>query len=234
MDLIVVIPSRGRPGQAAALVDAIRDTSGVNTFCAVAVDADDPALPDYYQALRNRAIGSVVEVEGDGGHVGAINAGANAALKWSPGVKAIAKLDDDHMPKTNGWAKLLLEALDGIGGGIVYGDDLLQHSRLPTAPVISASIVEALGWMALPSLRHMYCDNVWLELGNAAQCLKYVPWVQIEHRHFLNGKAPVDPTYELSNNDERYAVDGAAFRAWMTGGLAADVAKVRAALGKGD
>jgi hypothetical protein len=232
MDLFVVIPSRGRPGQAAALVDAIRDTSGVNAFCAVAVDSDDPALPDYYQALRNRATGSVVEVDGDGGHVGAINAGARKALEWSPGVKAIAKLDDDHMPKTHGWAKLLLEQLDKLGGGIVYGDDLLQGSRLPTSPVISAAIVEALGWMALPSLRHMYCDDVWRELGKAADCLKYVPWVQIEHRHFLNNKAPIDATYGLSNNDQRYAEDGAAYQLWIREQLAADAATVRKALGK--
>jgi hypothetical protein len=234
MDLIVVIPSRGRPGQAMALVDAIGRTAQANTFCVVAVDSDDPAAREYELACRGRGNAVVALDPEPAGHVGAINFGASVALDLSPSVKALAKLDDDHMPKQLGWDKLLLEQLGILGGGIVYGDDLLQGSRLPTAPVISARLVEALGWMALPALRHMYCDNVWLELGNAAGCLKYVPWVQIEHRHFLNGKAQVDETYALSNNDERYAVDGAAFQAWMADSLAADVAKVRAVLGKGD
>lgn len=229
MDLIVVIPSRGRPGQAAALVDAISTTSEANTFCVVSVDLDDPTVEEYETAMRGRAR-AIVHRTTPSGHVGAINAGMGRALVFAPDTKAIAKLDDDHMPRTHGWDRLLLEQLDKMGGGIAYGDDLLQGARLPTAPVISTSVISALGWMALPSLRHMYCDNVWLELGNAAGCLKYAPWVQIEHRHFLNGKAPVDPTYQLSNNDERYAVDGEAFRAWMADGLAEDAAKVRAAL----
>lgn len=233
MDLVVVIPSRGRPSQCAALVDAVRDTTQTSVFCVVSVDADDPALEGYESSMRGRGNATVHVVAEPAGHVGAINAGAKWALE-SASPKALAKLDDDHMPLTNGWDKILLDELGLIGGGIAYGDDLLQGSRLPTAPVISASIVQALGWMALPSLRHMYCDDVWRELGTAADCLKYVPRVHIEHRHFLNRKAQVDATYALSNNDERYAADGAVYQAWMDDGLAADAARIRTALGKGD
>lgn len=231
MDLIVVIPSRGRPGQAAALVDAIADTAEANTFCVVSVDSDDPTVDGYESAMRGRAR-AIVHIAEPAGHVGAINNGIGRAFVLAPDVLAFAKLDDDHMPRTRGWDRILLEELDAIGGGIVYGDDLYQHEALPTAPVVSARIVTALGWFAHPGLRHMFCDDVWRELGLAAGCLKYVPRVHIEHRHPLAGKAQWDETYLLSNVEERYAEDGAVYRQWLGEGLAADAEKVRAVLGK--
>ena len=102
MDLIVVIPSRGRPGQAMALLDAIAHTAQANTFCVVAVDADDPTARDYELGCRGRGNAVVAVNPEPSGHVGAINFGAAVALDLSPSVKALAKLDDDHMPKQLG------------------------------------------------------------------------------------------------------------------------------------
>ena len=88
-----------------------------------------------------------------------------------------------------GWDRLLLEALDKLGGeGIAYGNDLHQGEALPTAPVISSGIVGALGWMMGPGLKHMHVDDVWRDLGQAAGCLAYVPEVVIEHQHPDAGK----------------------------------------------
>lgn len=229
-DLVVVVPSRGRPGQAAALADACAQTCTADTWLIVAVDADDPTLPDYDAAMVGRPHAFVHTVETPGGHVAAINAGAREALNWKTPTYALAKLDDDHMPRTYAWDAMMLAALDAMGGtGIVYPNDLLQGENLPTAPVISADIVRALGYMAPPCLTHLYCDNWWKALGDAAGCIRYLPEVIVEHRHPTAGKAPWDAGYARANDPAQYQRDGHAYGRHLADGAFADeVAKVKA------
>lgn len=230
-DLVVVVPTRGRPGQAAGLARALERTCTADTWMIAAVDADDPQLRTYDSALRYLPKALVHAVSQPAGHVRAINAGAREALRVF-GIRpaAIAKLDDDHLPLTVGWDAMMLAALDVLGEGIVYGDDLLQSERLPTAPAISTGIVQTLGWMGPAALQHMYVDNFWLDLGRDAGCLRYLPDVVVEHRHPFAGKAAVDDGYRRVNTSEQYERDGAAYQAWLADplGHAAAVAKVRA------
>ena len=46
-DLVVVVPTRGRPENAHALRRAFKDTCTADTALVFAVDADDPALSGY-------------------------------------------------------------------------------------------------------------------------------------------------------------------------------------------
>jgi hypothetical protein len=47
----------------------------------------------------------------------------------------LASLGDDHRPRTKGWDRRLIDAIESLGGapGIAYGDDKLQGAALPTA-----------------------------------------------------------------------------------------------------
>jgi hypothetical protein len=149
--------------------------------------------------------------------------------------RAFASLGDDHVPRTQGWDGLLLDALCDLndsGTGIAYGDDLHQGQRLPTAPVVSADIVEALGWMCEPSLAHMYVDNVWRDLGRGAGCLAYVPGVVVEHCHPDAGKASPDGTYAESRSAE--TADREAYGRWQRERMADDAAAVKALLADRD
>ena len=227
-ELVVIVPSRGRPGQAAELAEVCSHTCSADTRLVIAVDADDPALPDYDRALLDYGSAYVAAVDPPAGHVGAINAGAREALRWKSRPYALAKLDDDHRPRTKGWDAMMLAALDQMGGaGIVYGNDLLQGQNLPTAPVISTNIVQALGYMGPPCLTHLYVDNFWLDLGRQAGCLRYLPEVVIEHMHPMAGKAAVDDGYQRVNAPQQYAADGGAYERYAAGQLLEDVAKVR-------
>lgn len=231
-DLAVVIPSRGRPDQAARLVDQIEQTRSADIDVVVVVDHDEPLIAEYERALAKADALLLRPAAGSrGGHVAAINAGALDALRWQPGPTAIMKLDDDHWPVTPGWDRLMLEALEQLGGvGIVYGNDLLQGERLPTAPMISASIVRTLGWMGPPELQHLYVDNAWLDLGRDTGCLRYLPDVITEHRHVIAGKAPMDEGYERVNAPERYQLEHALYSQWRYGPLGRTAAcrKIRA------
>lgn len=228
VDLAVIVPSRGRPQAAAELAQTCEQTCTADTWLIVAVDADDPTVAEYDADLVHHPHAIVHVVKEPAGHVGAINAGAAEALRWKDSPFALAKLDDDHRPRTHGWDAAYLAALRELGTGIVYGNDLLQGANLPTAPALTADIVRELGYMGPPVLAHLYVDNFWHDLGRLAGCLRYLPDVVVEHMHPIAGKAAVDDGYLRVNSPQRYATDGAAYGTYAAGQLRADVAKVRA------
>jgi hypothetical protein len=231
-DLIVITPSRGRPDRLRDMLDAATGLMQARTLIVAATDTDDPHADAYRKALEpfmgnflgtdwvHRITGSRRTLSGWTNAVAALYAGKT---------RAFASFGDDHLPRTPGWDRLLLEAISRMGGtGIAYGDDTIMGERLPTAPVISADIVDALGWMALPSCRHMCIDLAWKDLGLGADCLAYVPEVTIEHRHWGVGKSALDETY--AEAEARHQDDRDAHAAWQADekGMAADIRKIRA------
>lgn len=224
-ELVMVVPSRGRPRAVAELMDWVEATALADTKVLVAVDADDPAMDEYAEELSHTDASLFVS-PADSGHVGAINSAALYALT-SLKPFAIGKLDDDHRPRTKGWDTGLLTALRTLGTGIVYGNDLFKGRTLATAPVMSADIVQALGFMGPPVLRHLYVDNYWLDLGKRSGCLKYVPGVVIEHVHPAAGKADMDEGYARVNAPEAYDRDGMAYAEYLNDQFQFDVETVR-------
>lgn len=223
-DLLIITPSRGRPQRLREMLDAVFATAEADTDVAVAIDDDEPA--DYspaWQVKHNRVIWFT-------GHRNTLSRWTNR-LALDPDIggkyRALASLGDDHIPRTPGWDRLLLEAIDRMGGtGIAYGDDTIMGERLPTAPVISGDIVKALGWMMLPACSHMCVDLAWKDIGLGADCLAYRPDVTIEHMHWGVSKSALDATY--AEAEARHQEDRDAYAKWQAERMAADVAKVRA------
>jgi hypothetical protein len=216
-DLLIITPTRGRPHNAQRLAEAVAATATACTDLVFAVDHDDASYDHLSLGARM--------IHGPGKSCPAWS--NEIAAGWGPGYRAVASLGDDHLPRTPGWDTLLLAAIDDMGGtGIAYGDDIGQGENLPTAPVISADIVAALGWFFLPSVRHLFADNVWLDLGREAGCLRYVPEVVVEHLHYSRGESPRDATYDASAGTWEH--DEAAYQQWRRDQMAADVAKIRA------
>jgi hypothetical protein len=223
-DLEVIVPSRGRPERLRhMLTESLRLSTAATEFT-VCLDSDDDSGYD------------AVAWEGNfGSRVHWIRGPRMTLTGWTnllagrmwPHRKALASFGDDHVPETPGWDSLLLAALDRMGGtGIVYGDDKLMGENLCTAPVVSADIVAALGWMFEPSMQHMCVDCVLMDVGREAGCLAYVPEVITRHVHWCNNGAPMDATYAAAEavkeaDRERYAT-------WQSDRMAADIAKVRA------
>lgn len=217
-DLVVVVPSRGRPTHARAMLAAFETTCTAGTQLVFAVDDDDPLAARYPEELTallpSRSMNEALNL---------------SAVALAGDAFAVGFMGDDHRPETVGWDQAYLDALRGLGTGIVYGDDLLQGERLPTQCAMTADIIRALGYMTPPSLTHLYLDNFWLSLGTKAECLRYLPDVVVEHVHPLARKAQWDDGYARVNSSAMYARDEAAFNAYCaSGGFAADVAKVRA------
>ena len=205
-NLVILTPTRNRPHNIAELMQSLKDTKTEADFIAI-VDDDDPQMDAYLQLGCD-----VLMVEKQGkGMAKPLNF---AAHQFADKYRHFAFLGDDHRPRTENWDVKLVQALDEIGTGIAYGDDLIQGEGLPTAVAMSGDIVRALGGMTPPDMIHLYLDNFWLQLGNDTN-KKYLPDVIIEHLHPIAGKAQWDEGYRQVNAEEVYSADAKAFRDYM-------------------
>jgi hypothetical protein len=143
------------------------------------------------------------------------------ATKHAEDYEYLAFMGDDHRPRTEGWDRILANAI-GERPGVAYGDDLLQGANLPTAVLLSADIVRKIGYMVPPSLVHMYMDNFWKEFGQRIGNLVYKEDVVIEHLHYLAGKAINDLQYQEVNNAAVYETDRIAYEDYKATQMDAD------------
>jgi hypothetical protein len=232
-DLVVIVPSRGRPEAAHELCRAFEETCVLDTQLVFAIDERDVGSIHDYPFVNQTTTWwspSSTMVEALNMRSADLVSGEMSEGLVPPSF-AIGFMGDDHRPRTLGWDRAYVDALSDLGTGIVYGDDLFQGRRLPTQCAMTADIVRALGYMAPPALTHLYVDNFWLSLGEQAQCIRYLPDVVIEHRHPVVGKAQWDEGYQRVNDGTMYAKDSAAFADYCRTALAEDVAKVRALRG---
>jgi hypothetical protein len=131
-------------------------------------------------------------------------------------------MGDDHLPRTQGWDKAFIQALN-LDQGIAYGNDLLQGENLPTAYAMTRSIVNELRGMTFPGCIHLFFDNFVKELGIDLKCLKYLPNVIIEHLHPVAGKAEMDEGYERVNQPLWYEQDLLTFQKYIRSAEYADL-----------
>lgn len=228
MRALVIVPSRGRPSNAARLIDAWYATNAFDVADLLfALDEDDTTLHEYGYA-----------VSGSDSSVDAIVGGRETMVNWTNGLAlakahkyfALGSQGDDHVPRTQNWAQTYMNTLIEMGTGVVYGDDGLQRSNLCTEWMMTSDIVRAVGAMIPAPVAHLYADNSVMLLAHNAGVLRWIPGVKIEHMHYVNGKSTEDDGYRRVNAPERWRDDGLAFGAWRNGRMAEDVAKVRALL----
>ena len=218
--LTVLMPSRGREAQATEAYAAFTATRlAQSTEMLIVLDWDEPG----YEGLP------VMRIRHEGGMGNALN-GAATYIAEQGHATIIGFCGDDHRFVTQDWDVYVTAANVGLGGGVVYGNDLLRGEDLPSSVFLDARIVRALGWMALPGATHLYFDDTWRELGRAMGRIKYLPDVHIEHRHPVAGKAEWDENYARVNAQTVYDHDAAIYHAWTAERLAEDAAKALAAV----
>lgn len=230
-DLTVLVPSRGRPENIRRLAEAWNATTTGSSALIVIVDGDDPARQAYEDLGVWDPEGSVHLLLWGGARrpLGPLLNYFGYAFATESPTTMIGFMGDDHLPRSVGWDYAVLATWADLGSCIVYGDDLLQGEKLPTAAFMSADIIRTLRGMCPPTLEHLYIDNAWLELGRAMGRLRYLPDVVIEHLHPAAGKAQHDQTYAEANHPDRDRRDKAAFEVWRRAGLPRDLELLRAA-----
>lgn len=229
-NLLMIVPSRGRPHNVSELCEAWAATTTGAADLMVVVDADDPMLDEYGTANRT-LLPHQQTVLPERLRLGpTLNAVAEAEAGR---YRAVGFMGDDHRPRTVGWDARYLQALDDMGTGIVYGNDLLQGPNLPTQVAMTSDIVTTLGWICPPGMVHMWLDNVWLDLGQGIDRLRYLPDVIVEHMHYSAGKSGLDQGYVEVNAPEAFEQDRLRYEDWRRLSKDADVARLRELVRRG-
>lgn len=189
-----LLPSRGRPHLAARLFEK----GDFKTPGLLLVDRDDAPnykwirLPDGWEV-----------------NVGPrmyLSEKLNLGFKYKPDEPWYGILNDDHVPKTQGWDLRLVEAVKSQK--IVWPLD--NYADRISTPVFDGDLVRALGWVAPPELRHFYIDDVHELLAECLGCLR-LESVMVSHEHVNAGRMRPDRTYlERPNNQQ----DRTAYMKW--------------------
>ncbi len=218
-DLLIIVPSRERPQNAARLLMAVHSLRKLETHVHLAVDEDDPELDAYRTMMMKHAgDGDVLETGSRKGLAAWTN---EVALERSGEYQFLASFGDDHRPRTPGFDQALCRGIEDMGGtGFTYPWDGVRED-IPEAVVMSSDIVQALGWMCLPGLDHYYIDNVWADLGRNAGCLRHLRAVAVDHLHPSAGLASSDAVYASSS--EKISADKAVYQEWCRNQLIEDV-----------
>lgn len=219
--LLVIVPTRGRPHNITRMWQAWQATTTGHADLLVAVDGDPTNLAAYVASGAPWVTHTPWQ-----GMIGTLN---QRAREHCDDYDALAFWGDDHTPRTVGWDRMLLDALDRLGPvGLAYGDDLHRGAALPTAVAMTSTIVRTLGYMAPPDLGHLVCDRWWLTVGRRLNRIIYLPDVVIEHAHYRAGKAVKDDGYRAVNSPAQYERDRAAYRRYINRGhLRRDVRRLR-------
>lgn len=221
-DLLVIVPTRGRPENVVRQQAALKQTRTTADFL-YAVDDNDPCALDYARLDGiDLAVGPRLRL------VGTLNF---MAREYVADYRSIGFMGDDHLPRTPFWDQEVVKELAVPDPVVVYGNDLLQGANLATAAFMHSRMVRAMGYMAPPSMVHLWVDNAWMALGLELGGLVYRDDVVIEHLHPAAGKAHWDAGYAEANSPQVNDADRAAYEAWKAGpgpdGLGAAVVRIR-------
>jgi hypothetical protein len=206
--LAITVPTRGRPHNLKRLAKALRKTCTTDYEIFARLDDDDNS--------RYPEIDKVTYLVGPRIYFSA-SLNELAALVSEKGFTHMAILGDDVLPETLGWDEKLIDSLGELG--VAYGSDGLEHLHgpdLPTHVVVPVEMYRRLGWIGLPTSRHLFCDNVWRELGKLTEFI-YLPDVKLTHLHRWNKTAPDDETYQEANDKDKRELDRIAFETWRDG-----------------
>lgn len=223
-DLIMIVPSRGRPENITRLANAMHNTMTAATRLLVVVDRDDPKLNEYDKALDNPGPWAKLTINYE---LKGLNTILNCyAVAQAEFCDYVGFMGDDHLPRTKGWDAELIGAI-GQRPGVAYANDLFQKQNLPTSVVMSSALVRGLGYMAPPPLQHMYMDNFWKRLGTDLDHMIYMPEVIIEHMHPFAGKAELDAGYQRVNTPRVYDEDRESYEQFLLTQWPADLESLK-------
>lgn len=212
--LLLIVPSRKRPQSCDELLTAFEETA---EDADILFGLDDDDKSEYSaRVLEKSSINPRLRMGGTLNLLATQNAEKYEFLSF---------MGDDHRPRTQGWDRILSDAI-GERPGVAYGDDLLQGVNLPTAVTMSAEIVRRIGYMVPPVLVHMYMDNFWRDFGVKIGNLQYRADVVIEHMHYLAGKAVNDLQYQEVNASHVYEKDRIAYEDYEKTQMQTDVGLV--------
>lgn len=138
-----------------------------------------------------------------------------------PDYSAYMVLNDDQVIHTKDFDKMLLDKVDefekknGHRLCIPYWRDSIQDKNLCESFLTHEMKDILKTYYPEGYMHHLYSDNMYMFIGSECGLLEYMPEIYIEHLHCVNGKAPVDQSYQETNSAEAYQRDGAQYVRWL-------------------
>jgi hypothetical protein len=195
-------PSRGRPQAAKELMRTFEETkTSPDTELVFCIDKDDPTRKDYPTSL--------ILGEPTGDPTGPSN---HAALASSAPI--IGWVGDDSRFETKGWDAMVIAALRTPGFCWTWDG---HETPWPSTVFISREIVQALGYLILPTMKRGYFDTVWIALAGVTGTDRILYDVMIRH----------DNTVHEAPDPQIIAADHLAYIDWFKNQYDADAKKVR-------
>ena len=224
-EILVMCPTRARPDRCRQMLESFLATRrGRRTRIVCYVADDDPARAAY-EALQPPPGEPPSAIRFEFGPRRTIIEVFNT-LAATHAADFYAEVNDDHLYRTDGWDLKLVAALRAQGGS---GMACPRLENLPSAVMVSADCVRALGWFSPPGFRHQYVDNAINDLYGAAGLLRLAPDVWIEHCHPAFGKVKADDTYaHLAASAEP---DRLEYERWRRDDFARDLARLKTVAG---
>lgn len=195
MNLLIKLPSRGRPQQCAEVVRKMMAMAEQPLHYLVSLDADDPAHPDL-----STTDASIV-VRRSSSKIHAINRDINeCTYPWDILVVA----SDDMWPVAQGWDTIIHEAMQrhypDTDGMLWFPDG--HQKRICTMPIMGRKYYNRFRKVYHESYRSFFCDDEQTEIAQAHGKMTYIDQQLFDHRHPANSKSgKVDQTYLRANAD---------------------------------
>lgn len=179
-----IIPSRNRPDKLLRLLTAFNKTAMTEKFIVV-LDPDEMYLSEYID-LKVPILISPQITHGCAGKI-------SYAYRFYPDEPYYGFLTDDCEPITPRWDVDLAKAASERC--IAYCNDGTYHFRKKfyTLPVIHKDIIEAVGYISPPGIKHYGLDNFWCHVA------KQSGRIRVLDRHIIRltdsvNKEPYDET----------------------------------------
>jgi len=225
--LLIICPSRIRPDRIQEMLMSFDETKSEGTDLVIYLSHCDPRLEEYKVSLagRNYIVGDRLPISGV----------YNYCSSKYPDYQYYGEVCDDHIYRTKGWDRILIDEIESHGGwGMAWGWGQIhaREVRLPQAVVMSGNLVKALGFFSTPIITSAYNDRFAIDLCDALNCGFYRPDVIVEHKHALNGKAPMDDNYRWVLSSETLDKGKKQYEEWRNFYMADDIARVRKAMGQ--
>jgi len=233
-NVLAICPSRGRPILIREMIDTFLRTRNEGTDLVIYVAEDDPTLPDYVNTFKRFENNLGISLQwGPRKFIAQVyNEFAMANLDY----KYFSTLNDDHVFITQDWDKKLIKLVEDMGGwGIAGADDLLtdwEKCKHPSGCVISSNIVRTLGYIMYPGLRHIGTDTFLAKIAEGIGGLVLTRDVVIEHRHWLNGRRPLDDNYSWVYGKEEQVFGWNAVQDYLFNHYEKDLQKLKEAMKK--
>lgn len=215
--IVIICPTRGRDDLHRMLAQSFLEKPHEHSRLVFVVDEDER---NRYQEVA----GCEYLYRPSTGELGATAPLNWAAMQLVDTADVLAMVGHDTLIRTREWEQIVSTAMEK--SLLAYPDDCIQRGNLATNIFMDARIVKALGYMAPPSIRHLFIDNFWMQLGGALRSISYLPGVVFEHIHPIVGKRMWDETTTALNTRKAYHDGEAQFRAYMADRFEIDLAKV--------